>query len=303
MIQSNRSSGASQTNARALGRCLKTTRLGLPILLVVGTHCFTPPHMGQERALAQKLESQFMEPSEKESLDARAMVEALANHNQAPKLVGEGHDPIFGTKFDWPENDRVWKAISLLVEHAEDAWPELVRHLDDERYCITLKAWSGFTYNWTVGEMCREIIGRNLAEAYYQDLRPLTMDVHAKLAGPAVARDIKKLKLWCEERSKKKLYQLQMETCEWAIAQLRKPDEFPRVSRLRLRAWIATIEADMESLDQTKAAVSFDGFGPEEEVPYSREKADKTRARQEKIGGGKGVEKVSGTVSDGSSDN
>ena len=233
----------------------------------------------EQPAASEKQESPAMKPS-----DARAAVEALANRNPAPNLTGPDNSrPIFAEKFDWSEDKRVWDAVPALVRHAEEAWPVLVKHLDDDRYCIALEtAESGFTCNWTVGDMCREVVARNLAEAYYQNLRPLTQLVAARMSRPEIARDKKKLKAWCEEQSKKKLYDLQIEMCHWAMGELSKPETPPSASPLRLRAWIATIEADIESLQEQQHAFRFRGFGEEEYTPYSAEKAAKLRAKSSK---------------------
>ncbi len=117
------------------------------------------------------------------------------------------------------------------------------------------------------------IVGRNLAKAYFQNLRPLTVIVYARLGRPEIARDRKELKSWCGERAKKPLYELQIEMCRWAIAELNAADFGHWVSGLRRRAWLAAIEAQIGSLQKSKKSVPFSGFGPEELVPYSRERA------------------------------
>ncbi len=102
-------------------------------------------------------------------IDFHAMVEALANRNAEPKLDHKFR-PHFGPKYDWSEKGRVWNTVNALIGNAEAAWPELVAHLDDDRYCLTVKTIDAFVYNWSVGEMCREIVGRNLAEAYFRSI-------------------------------------------------------------------------------------------------------------------------------------
>ena len=77
--------------------------------------------------------------------------------------------------------------------------------------------------------------------------------------------------------AEKRLYELQIEMCQWAMTELRKPKDFPSISRLRGKAWVAAIEAEIESLRESQSAVRYHGFGGEEEVPYSREKAETLR--------------------------
>ncbi|MGA2033239.1 MAG: hypothetical protein ABSG68_13355 [Thermoguttaceae bacterium] len=258
-------------------RRLTTGRLGLPLLLFMVTHCSTPSVLGQQPDPGKKVVPDLVNPSGNASFDARALVEALANCNPPPELVEPPyHHPLFAKKYDWSEYRRVWDAIPALVRDAERAWPELVSHLDDRRYCTTATVFSGFTYNLTIGDVCHEIVEGNLAAAYHQELRPLTPLIEATMR-PPIARDIKKLKAWCAERSKKRLYELQIEMCHWAISQLKAGTLANRVSPLRLRAWIASIEAEIESRQQSQWAVRYRCFVGEEWTPYSPERAEKER--------------------------
>jgi hypothetical protein len=174
-------------------------------------------------------------------------------------LYGKRHHPLFDEQFDWKENSRVCQAITTAIKNVEAAWPELVRHLDDERYCITVHTFSGFTYNWTVGNACRNIMGENLAAAYYQRIQPVSKLAYGRLSIPEVARDVKLLKTWCEERKDLQLYELQMEMCEWAIDQLSVYDPaWP--TRQRAQEWIKAIEKEYRSLNNSKTAVLFTGY-------------------------------------------
>lgn len=219
------------------------------------------------------------------TIDSRAMVEALANRNLAPKHVGTRHEPIFDSKFDWRENARAWNALKLVIQNAEAAWPELVSHLDDERYCITCKWFSGFTYDYTVDQACREVILRNLSCGYFETISPLLSlkQPHLALQTPSFLRDPAKLKAWCEARREKKLYELQIEICEWAATEVAGSEEFGRVNLNTKKEWIAGIERASKSLRETKAAVLWKGFGLEEAIPYFKERAEATRKRDPSV--------------------
>src|SRR5688572_19637004 len=115
------------------------------------------------------------------ALDTRALVESMANRNRPPKHVGMQHTPIFDATFDWREDARVWKALESVIQRAEEAWPELVNHLDDERYCVTYEAFSGFTYDRTVGEICRTILLRNLSRGYFETVQPQGKEAYLAL--------------------------------------------------------------------------------------------------------------------------
>ncbi len=76
----------------------------------------------------------------KGGVDRVALIDALANRNPVPKLVGNDRViPIFDKNYDWSEDRRVWgKAIPDVITHIEDVWPETAKNLEDKRYCITL---------------------------------------------------------------------------------------------------------------------------------------------------------------------
>ncbi len=214
-------------------------------------------------------------------IDSRAMVEALANRNAAPKHVGTRHEPIFDSKFDWRENDRAWTALKIVIQNAEAVWPELVSHLDDDRYCVTCKWFSGFTYDRTVGQACRDVILRNLSCGYFESISRLLVykQPHLALQTPRFLRDPAKLKAWCEARREKKLYELQIEICEWAATEVADSEVFEDVNLDMKKGWIAGIEQAAKSLHETKTAVHWNGFGLEEAIPYSKESAEAIRKR------------------------
>ena len=277
-MRPDRPSSARQLRLQFHLRHLSAIRLVLPILLLSFANRYTVPVLGQQPPSGGNPNSRVANPSPEAKADARSLVEALVNRNPAPHLVGPEHcQPIFDKTFDWAENQRVWDAVPVLIRRAESAWPELVRHLDDDRYCMTLESWSGFTYNWTVGKMCHEIVSRNMAEAYYRNIRPLTKIVHLRLSRPEVANNTTMLKSWCQKRSAKRLYELQIESCQWAITELKAGVLDDQLPQLPQREWIAAIEAEIESLQASKKAVPFKGFGGEEQIPYSRQKAEKSR--------------------------
>jgi len=204
-------------------------------------------------------------------VDARKMAEALANRNPLPRLAKsmEGRDPVFPQDFNWSEDARAWLALRSLIEHAEAAWPGMVRHLDDGRYCITVDEALSCEYalNWTVGDACREIIAGALTQGY---LRHLRMDKvsYWRLARSDLTRDAKKLQAWCASRSGRPLYELQIEICQAALADVQHGAWPPRVTPERRRDWAAALKADVASLRASRKAYQFQGFG-ESYHPYS----------------------------------
>ena len=65
----------------------------------------------------------------KGGVDRVALIDALANRNPVPKLVGNDRViPIFDKNYDWSEDRRVWgKAIPDVITHIEDVSPETAK--------------------------------------------------------------------------------------------------------------------------------------------------------------------------------
>jgi hypothetical protein len=81
------------------------------------------------------------------------------------------------------------------------------------------------------------------------------------------------LKTWCEERSDKKLYELQTEACEWMVSELSKPDLNLKVDSGDIRLWVGLINYEADDLRKSKKAVKFKGFSADEYSPYSSKSA------------------------------
>lgn len=193
-------------------------------------------------------------------------VDALVDHNPTP-TIANNISVWFDSGFNWGEYNRAFSSIPPIVKNAERLWPELVQHLDDDRYCTTLESVSGSPGNWTVGEMCREIVGRNLSIAYYRHLKPHTKQAYRMSMPGFLMGEPKVAKAWCEKRKGNQLYELQIEACGWAISELQKPDQAVSSSSEQVKDWVAVIEAEMKSLQESKKPIVFRGFGDEE---YSR---------------------------------
>ena len=214
-------------------------------------------------------------------LDARAMVEALANRNPVPnpvKASGRCY-MIYAKNFNELEGARAFIAFLSLIDRAEGVWQEMVGHLDDGRYCTTAyDATEGaYAFNLSVGEACREIIVGYLTEGYLHHLHLDKMG-YARMQMREVTSNRKKLKAWCDERSTKHLYELQIEMCQWAISELEKGGFGKEVPTPTLLEWVAAVRSEITSLKVSKKALHFRGFG-ESMAPYTRTKADELRRR------------------------
>ena len=144
----------------------------------------------------------------------------------------------------------------------------------DAAYCVTYEAFSGFTYDYTVGEACRQVILRNLTAGYFRTITPGFKQAYLALETPVFLRDRTTLKRWCEARREKKLYELQIEICERTATDLVASEKLFGVNLKTREEWSATIQRAAQSLRETQTAVRWKGFGLEEVIPYSRRTAE-----------------------------
>ena len=72
-------------------------------------------------------------------------------------------------------------------------------------------------------DICQKIIGETLSAAYYENL-PGTKENYHRFNIPAFAKDKLKLREWCLARKDRKLFELQIEACAWAITEIKASD-------------------------------------------------------------------------------
>lgn len=220
------------------------------------------------------------------TLDAKQLIDALANHNPKPKLVetyADGYTPLFDANYDWREYDRVTKAVRFLKRHAEEVWPELLRHFDDPRYCITVGTIDiDSATNYTVGQVCQRIVRQWLTAAHERHTHYLILNKldYWSLHDPKTVKASEDLKTWCDARKDKKLYELQIDMCRWAIGQAAKINQEPE----RREAFIKALQVEIEAIEHTRAPVGYIwiGEGRGDAVPYNVKKAAKLRDLWEK---------------------
>lgn len=239
------------SRSRAVGKAARRPSLHLLLkcaVLGVAMWCNLMPVRSGEPAPLDT--HSFQKMADDAAFDAKNMVEALVNHNAPPMIVNDGDGrAVFAENYDWSEQDRIPKLIATLMDRAEEAWPELVHALDDKRYSVTFRI-HDYPSNWSVGNVCKEIISDYLARGYYfhsvaDDADGRQWDV--AMMNPVPRKDLTK---WCQARKDKKLYELQIETCQWAITKI--PDFFPKASEDSRRKAIVAIKAEITLLDATR---------------------------------------------------
>lgn len=109
---------------------------------------------------------------------------------------------------------------------------------------------AGYARNWTVADICQHIIGETLSEAYYRHMPGSKENFH-QFRIPAVAQDKTKLGEWCLARKDRKLFELQIEQCEWAVTEVKASDMDPEEKQRITMA----VEKEIEALKKSQAAI------------------------------------------------
>jgi len=217
------------------------------------------------------------EPSASETVavDWGSKVASLRSTNPKPVIERGARDVALPKGFSVEEQDRIWGVFLDLCENAEAAWPSVVKHLDSREHCLTVSYPTlGSRRNWSVGDACRIVIGRRLADAYYDKLQPESAFIYSRLRYPSFADDHKNLKTWCNARSECKLSELQAETCAEVVKTLQQDEDFATINAdLRIK-WCKSIDEFAGELRRSRKAVPFKQFGDEEIVPYFEEEEE-----------------------------
>ena len=204
------------------------------------------------------------------------LVDAVASHNKAPKLVGEKRFayPIFPEKFDWNDQSRVRAAAwALAQDGSNDLWGCLVEHFHDTRYSATCELDECYPDNYTVGDICANIAKNKLLCAYLRHLEPggtshyggptfnsvsedtrdfLPNSVQRDLHYVPYLCDTDKLAAWYRARKGKPLYEIQIEVCEWAI---KKVEDAHGVADKPKKTFIAAVRNEVEFLKKNKKPI------------------------------------------------
>jgi hypothetical protein len=259
--------------------------------IAVGFHCFVVfcpvAAIGEEPNPKSKNNAVAWEAAKEAKFDAKQLIEQLENHNAPPKLVpgrSDGDDPIFDRQYKWSEDDRISRASQSLVDRADDALPELLKHFDDKRYSMTyytsVDDGAGID---DIGDVCSRIVAESLSQPFCE-LIPEGDDLAYKLriADRGASVD---LKSWCEERRDKKFYELQIEQCELAIARIKKLDDGslgddPIAEKKKS---IEAIENQIDALRKNRKPTLAKKFGRYLAIKrYDSEWAEAIRKRHEK---------------------
>jgi hypothetical protein len=217
------------------------------------------------------------EPPRDRTREIERLIDGLASHNEAPKLVGD--TPIFSENFDWGDRKRVQAvAWALSQDDSNDLWGHLVEHFHDTRYSATNPASDGTPINDDVGIVCWFIAKNKLICAYLRHLEPRKTYPYSPNIGTAISEytteylpgsvqedlhyhyqyssfrsDHPNLAEWYQARKTKPFYELQIEACEWAIKRVQDARSAADKSKSE---FIAAVKKEIESLKKNKRPVA-----------------------------------------------
>jgi hypothetical protein len=207
-----------------VGSAILLGALGLIALLVLRDRANQQPNGEDEGNEALIADGDPVPVTEGNPNDAAKLVDAIVNHNQAPKKAfrpsGEPRRvALFPENYDWKEDVRVLDALHTLYRDRTVAlWEELVRRESDPKYCITLvSVQTDDARIDSVGTVCHglaywrllDLFQAHLSDWEGRDGRPITLVI-----------DMQNLAVWRKERANKSLYQLQIEVGENALGQV-----------------------------------------------------------------------------------
>lgn len=220
-----------------------TKRAAWTICLSLGLGCCAAPIYGDDPPKDTKADAALGQ-----------LIDALANHNHAPKLVGlTGRDaPVFGESYKWDEEARVHQAFKeLWKRNSGELWPNLMSHADDSRYAFTwLDDEDEIVLTESVGSLCKRIAHDDMTWPYMMFIPGYGGDFNAapyhRLEYP---KELEDLKAWYRKRAGKPLYELQIEMCQWAIATTRSSTDVGEKPKAR---FIQQVDGQIQELAKTK---------------------------------------------------
>lgn len=176
----------------------------------------------------------------------QGQIDQLASNNPAPEIQRGRKPPIYADGYDWDEQDRVWRAFVQCARDArEESWEELLKHLDDKRYAITIKPEHSFTENYSVGQLCRELAMYRVCTVLERRSTTTLTKHWPVVANPGIAN----LAEWRAKRAGKKLVELQIEAAELG---LKKVGDLHQLSAEQRTEMSRGIEADIRYLSNSK---------------------------------------------------
>ncbi len=158
-----------------------------------------------------------------EKSSARNLVEKLVSPNEPPRLSDKGKPqrspPPFPPNYDIGAQKGICNAINLLVASGQTDFPDLVAHLDDNRYSLTWNPYGSGCGNYSVSLVCYFILSEQID--VYQDciiaVDGATLAVDLSYVYQHLS-DKDNRDLWLAEHREQDLWKIQREAIQWLLA-------------------------------------------------------------------------------------
>lgn len=189
----------------------------------------------------------------------KELIGQLANKNKPPAQQGAKAHPIWTKDYDWTEQTRIRNVWKELHRRAEEDLSEIVAHVDDTRYSLTMAVSSGAYYNADIGFICYHILRVNIEP--YQ--RPGDKRFEAFMPYSGNREDVAK---WWTPRRGTRLKDLQLQSIEHA--QKTTVDRLDTANdeneKERFRSLLSKLDELTDEIRQTNKPVAVPAIAPEE---------------------------------------
>jgi hypothetical protein len=157
---------------------------------------------------------------------SEALVKTLVSTNPKP-TIGESGRRRLPAEFDRAVQKRIVETWDKLLTVDTAGLSTLIAHYDDQEYSTSIASViSEYWHNWTVGEVCREIVISRIEP--YGHYTPGTGDPRSRPQRPSYCRKYLDTKdtatHWWQEHQNKTLREIQLEALDWIIAEEKAED-------------------------------------------------------------------------------
>ena len=171
--------------------------------------------------------------------------------NPRPEIVGmREKKAIYPANYDDAAEERVMAARDAILERGVAAFPDLIRHIDDERYSYTTR---GDPEHISVGKMCHFIMSAQV-EVYHG----FTSFGPGRVGPTFVPRSKREAEEWWKQRRDKTLRDLQLEAVSLALDAARKKSEAPPAMK---ESQIAGLERLLKRLESSNDPIRVNSKG------------------------------------------
>lgn len=187
-------------------------------------------------------------------IDAEELVEALVNPGKPYHVSPQD--------YDLKAQKKIIEAWGKLSRHTAEACPTLVRHLDDDRYCISYHISGKDEYPpKTVGHICGVILGGAIERAYRSHIRGIVdggPGTYFRFSYSRMATSNFKNKDWRDKFEKKPLFKMQIAAVKWAIEQV---SEFKTDDEGKKADVIKNLKTQLTELKKSRTPIEVQGSG------------------------------------------